>query len=648
MRPSTFSRVVLLGALAVLAAPRDAAAQVKVSMRANASQVSVANAFQVTVTVEGVSNLLECPPLEGEGFKVIHCSIGQSRSSSLIGRRRQQNIITTFTYRMQPTRTGTIEIAPVTIEVGGKTHRSPQGLTIEAQPIQPQDDFVLELEGPARPVYVDQEFAVRLKVFARRLSGRYRDADPFTDQGEDLTWPHLTISWLAGEDGFLSQKFEEYARALLAEDGAGFRINNYTTQSRRSFFPSDAPARFRFERSEATRKGSDGREYPCFVYSIEKRFQPTQAGTHLFSSVIARGHVIVDQSGQPRAKEFIAESQPLEVVVKAPPEEGKPPFFTGAIGKWTVTAGVKPAKVWVGQPLTLTVTVQGDGRLEEVGPPPMAVQEGFDAQFRIHEEPQAGVADPKTRSKTFTYGIRPKTAELTAVPPIAFAYFDVEAEKYVTVKTQPLPIQVEQGRSTGGEFFEPSRIDREKSQVQVVESMRYPIYEHPDALLAARPVAAFGRLELGLIIAPPIVSLAVIGLVTRHRRRHADPAALRARRAYRNALARFAEARDALKAGDTSGVHGSLARAVATLIGDRLGISASGMTVADAREGLRAAGIGEELAHDAIDVFERADMARYGSANEDPAALAARIESGRRLLADLSQALIKMGGKRQA
>ncbi len=659
MKPAgaTFSTTLLLGALAaviaapVFAAPGEAAAQVKVSMRANASQVSVASVFEVRVTVQGVSNLQKCPPLSGDGFKTLDCDIGQSFSGSFIGRRRQQTITTTFTYRLQPTRAGTIQIAPVAIDVEGKTYRSPQGIAIEAQPIQPQDDFILELEGPARPVYVDQEFAVRLKVFARRLSGKYHEADPFADRNEDLTWPQLTIAWFASEEGFQSQKFEDYSRALLADDGTGFRINNYTTQSRRGFFANDTPARFRFERTEATRKASDGREYSYFVYSLEKRFQPTQAGTHLFAGVIARGHVIVEIAGQAKAKEFVAQSQPLDVVVKAPPEEGRPPFFTGAIGKWTVTAGVKPTKVWVGQPLTLTITVRvdgRDGRLEEVGPPPLAAQEGFDALFRIHEEPQAGVADPKTRSKTFTYGIRPKTAELKAVPPIAFAYFDVEAEKYVTVKTQPLPIQVEAGRSTGGEFFEPARIDREKSQVQVVESMRYPIYEQPDALLPAQPVAALGGLELGFIAGPPAISLAILGLVTRHRRRHADPAALRARNAYRSALARVEEARGALKAGDTAGVHGSLARALATLIGDRLGIPAGGMTAGDAREALGGAGIADEMALEPIEVFERADMARYGSAKEDPAALGARIESARKLLGNLSGALAKAARRRQA
>ncbi len=638
--------IAFAAALGLLAAPA-APAQVRVTMKANTSEVSIASEFQVYVILEGASGEVETPTLAGEGFEVLDQTAQQSSNISLFNGRRQRQSTVTFIFRLRPTRAGTIEVLPATVKAGGQSLTAQEGVKVEVQPIQPQDHLILEIEGPGKGVYVDQEFTITLKVFARRLSGRFRDTEPFPPRGGP--WPRLVIPWFQGQEGFASEDFQKYASALVDPSGTGgFPINDYKKQD----FFDRVPFRFQLQRTEAVRKGSDGRDTPYFLYTLSKKFRAQKTGSFLFGGVLAKdGYIFVDQGSEARPVSIIAQSPPLEITVKTPPEEGRPPSFTGGVGRFSISAEVKPVKVSVGQPLTLTLTVQGDGPLEGVGPPPLATQEGMDTLFRIHEEPTAGVTDAQRRTKTFTYGIRAKSAQVKAIPPLSFSSFDPVEEKYVTLKTPALPIQVQEAKANGSvaEFYEPVRRGTEKSEVQLLDQTPFALrepYEDADSLRPAEPPALFGAVHAAFLAVPPLVSLAFLGIVWRGRRLRADPALVRARRAHRQAARILAEASAALARDDGPGVHSALARAVARLVGDRLNLPPAGMTAADVRQALASAGAEEALAEETAKVFERADGARYGTAKESGEALRKRVEEAAELLKRLKASLSSSRGRR--
>ena len=632
---------ILMGALGLcLGLPEQAgAAEVRVRMSANTTQVSITRNFQVTVTIDGAQGELDPPKLEGDGFQVLNQSGQQSIQIVGFGGRKAS---LTYTYLLRPTKAGTVEILPVTVSVAGKTIQASAGLKIEVIPIQPQDDLVVEMTGPPGPIYIDQEFTVTLKIWARRMGGANRPHDPFIAR-QRTTWPLLSIPWIE-QEGFSSEETRAYLNPFLSKSQEGFLINGFTLSQ--GIFNKEY-ACFSLPRTEEKRKAADGRQYDCFVYSLEKRFRPQKTGKFLFGGVTAQGSMAADRQGEVRRIEIVAQSDPLEITVNAPPEDGRPPFFTGAIGAWKVSADVKPRKVWVGAPLTLTVTVTGNGLLENVGPPPLAPQEGFADLFRIHEEAATGVSDPKTRSKTFTYGIRAKTSAVKAIPPIAFAYFDLQNEKYVTLKTTPIPIEVVEGKSTGTEVFDIRRGLDMKSEVKILDQTLYTLHEEPDALESAAPVERFGTLHGILFAAPPVVALAILGIAARRRKLRADPAILRARGAYRSAQAILREASAALsKEAGAPDVQGAIARALATLIGDRLSIPSAGMTAANAASALHDAGVDEGLAAEAVLAFEQTDNARYGAGGGDRQAPQKQLEAAGNLLRRLQAALGARKGRK--
>ena len=48
--------------------------------------------------------------------------------------------------------------------------------------------------------------------------------------------------------------------------------------------------------------------------------------------------------------------------------------------------------------------------------------------------------------RQFTYSLRPRTADIKAFPPVALSYFDVDRERYVTLRTEPIPLRVAAAR----------------------------------------------------------------------------------------------------------------------------------------------------------------------------------------------------------
>ena len=71
----------------------------------------------------------------------------------------------------------------------------------------------------------------------------------------------------------------------------------------------------------------------------------------------------------------------LSVAVRPLPEAGKPEGFAGAVGSFTFRAAARPAAAAVGEPVTLTMEIQGRGNLESLAAPQVPAGE----QFRLYE-----------------------------------------------------------------------------------------------------------------------------------------------------------------------------------------------------------------------------------------------------------------------
>jgi hypothetical protein len=125
---------------------------------------------------------------------------------------------------------------------------------------------------------------------------------------------------------------------------------------------------------------------------------------------------------------------PLELTIHPLPEDGRPPGFTGAVGRFTVQADAQPRALSVGEQLVLTLSIDGEGNLSTFDAPPLPPIEGFTGLGRLSDE-----AGPP---RTIRYGLVARDASVGALGPLPFAFYDPEAETYRVLETTPIPVRV--------------------------------------------------------------------------------------------------------------------------------------------------------------------------------------------------------------
>jgi hypothetical protein len=213
-------------------------------------------------------------------------------------------------------------------------------------------------------------------------------------------------------------------------------------------------------RQEKARR--DGREYDVLVFKTA--ITPTKAGkvnlgpaNIVFNAQIPRARPnrqrsAIDQffgqdffndpsfGGFGALERRKATAQTVELDVKPLPVAGKPEIFSGAVGKFTLTAEGSPREVKMGDPLTMTITVEGKGNFDRVNAPTLKETSGWrsyppSANFRPDDDVSyRGV-------KTFQAAVIPETRK-TQMPQFEFAYFDPDSEQYVTLTSEAKPLRV--------------------------------------------------------------------------------------------------------------------------------------------------------------------------------------------------------------
>lgn len=135
-----------------------------------------------------------------------------------------------------------------------------------------------------------------------------------------------------------------------------------------------------------------------------------------------------------------------------PLPEGAPEGFDNAVGKFTIGTAIKETAVTEGEPLALDVIVSGQGNLDNLRSPRMVDPEGwkvYDATANQRGEERRNLSG----TIVFSQFIRPLEMK-TGVPPFRLVFFDPDKEKYETVMTEGIPLQMTPAK--GGRGFESS------------------------------------------------------------------------------------------------------------------------------------------------------------------------------------------------
>ncbi|MBX3241017.1 MAG: protein BatD [Chitinophagaceae bacterium] len=133
-------------------------------------------------------------------------------------------------------------------------------------------------------------------------------------------------------------------------------------------------------------------------------------------------------------------SNPVTVKVKSLPEENKPASFNGAVGKFSIEANIDKKKVAVNDVATLKVIVKGEGNFCIMNAPPVNWPTAIEAYEPSSKEDFLKSVVPLRGYKTFQFTFMPKEEGRLMIPPVEFSYFDVDANRYKTLKTDSIEV----------------------------------------------------------------------------------------------------------------------------------------------------------------------------------------------------------------
>ncbi len=305
--------------------------------------------------------------------------------------------------------------------------------------------------------------------------------------------------------------------------------------------------------------------------------------------------------------------EPVTVTVRSLPMEGRPEGFTGGVGRFSFDVHVHPREnIQPGDPISLTMRIEGEGNMDTVGPPAL---EDSDL-FRVYPPrvTQSEVDRSGTRGrKTYEQVIIPRTGESGEVPALVFSYFDPDAETFRSITRGPTVLDLAEAAVTEGRRVRADDVGDRRTRI-IGEDIAYL---KPPPVRWARiddPLPLTGVWFWGLHAVPLILTVVVFGWARHQRRLESDHALARRYRAPKRARAGLREAERAIQADDDQAFFDGLWRALSGYFGDRLNWSSGAIAGDEVVAAFRTQGLEPTHLDQIQRVFDACDQRRFAGA----------------------------------
>jgi hypothetical protein len=347
----------------------------------------------LTVTVVDDSALQPRPILSRlDGLAVIDLDI--STDVGLVNGKIHTEV--TYTYRLQPRRTGTLTIPPVTVKIDGEIFKAaPLSLEVsQGAPPAPSSG------NTARPANITPPAALQGQDFY--IESQLDPSNPYLGQQLIYTFRFYQAIQVYRQPEYDGPLFTGFESMGLPVRQYNLDVNDRTyliTEIRTALF-AKSPGRLTI--------GPARMMFPGNIYE-----EPVEMYT-----------------------------EPLTLEVKPLPGNA-PPEFSGAVGQFKIESSLSPQVAIVTQPSTLFVALSGTGNIQALPEPLWPELNGW----RIFESLSSLTTDTSpegqmTGTRMFErLVVADQTGEYT-IPPAKYVYFDPVAGEYRTITSASLAVKV--------------------------------------------------------------------------------------------------------------------------------------------------------------------------------------------------------------
>jgi hypothetical protein len=558
----------------------------------NASNVVTGEAFQLRVRVAtNKKENLAWPYVEGlEPFDVSKTTGTSTSSQTTVINgvvSRSESFVTDFVFTLKAREGGTYTIGPIVFSHKGDD-RDLGRATITVTKTDPGISTRTSLSK--QRIYAGEQVLYTLRIIPK-------------DVVQSISLPE-DLQKKIGENFFFQQLDREIVRKTATVDGREVAVFDV----RIALFPLLSG--------------------PAALSGIPVEYRQLRPGTSqgqsMFDMFFGGGGSVITQT---------TTAAPLRLNV-TPLPIGAPANFTGSVGQYSLKASLNQNVVAAGEPVTLTVTIRGNGQPKSITKPVLPEL----SHFEVYDPEESGSSAPEGTvlwtTRTFKYVLIPGREGTHELGKVSFPFFDPERNVYTQAESSELSLRVTPGKPASA--VTPFAAQREISALGA-DIRHIKTGEHRVRNEKRLPLASPGF--QGLILLPPLAFAVALFVRRRRDRLQTDFAFSRRTRADSERRRRLKGARQALETGEARTFYRSLSEAVIAYPSDKLNREFRGLTLPEALHILTARGAANETASAYDELLQRCDFVLFAGMSPSADEMHRDLEGAEALLARLDKEL---------
>ena len=548
--------------------------------------VSLDEQFKVSFVFQGENSPSGFEWSQGSDFQLVWGpQQGRSTSIQIINGKRTTTSQFSYTYVLKPLKTGTFTIPAATITVKGKKYSSKaisvnvvsEGASSQSRPQSggggtavssdiSSSDLFLRMTFDKTDVVVGEPITATLKLYQRvNLAGF-----------EDARFPSF--------NGFWSQEVETPTNIEFRRESLDDRIYNVALIRKYVIVPQQAGT-----------LAVDPAELVCLI-----NVKTVSSGSvSIFDEFFDDYRTIRKRISTPSYK-----------IKVSPLPSGAPASFKGGVGKLSIKAVMSRDSLVTHEAASLVVTLSGKGNISLLEAPDVVFPPDFEVYDTKVSEKTDKASGGTSGSKTYEFPFIPRSHGDFAIAPIKYTYYDVEAKRYVTLETAPIPFSVAKGEETEASAAGVVQGVSRQGVRNLNQDIRFINVKSPG--LAPKGYFFTGSFAF-YAIAGAIALIAVMAwaLFRSLAARRADVAGTKTRKAVKMAKKRLNKAEEYLKQNIQSAFYEELHKAVVGYVADKLNMAAADFSKEKIGQAFEERGVSQELISRLSDLLDACEFARY-------------------------------------
>ena len=391
--------------------------------------VAVDEQFNVTFIIEGEKAPTDFQWSSGDDFQLVWGpQRGSSSSIQIINGKRSSSHQTTFTYILIPKSIGTFQLPEATAMLSG------------AKIASSQPSIQVVSDGGSSSKSSGQ--------VGGYSSGGAKQSSSGEIPSEDL-FMRLSLSRsevVVGEPITATLKLYQRANVVGFENAKLPTFNGFWSQE------TYVPDNIEFKRESLDDKIYNTVVLRKYVLIPQKSGIITIDPSELVCVINARVNnsssgSLFDQFFQDDYRQIRKRVTTPAVKVKVNPlPSGQPASFGGGVGNFGISARLTTDELKTHDAGSLVITVSGRGNVALLEEPKVNFPPGFEVYDTKTTENTDKSNGGTSGSKSFEYPFIPRSHGDFTIGPVEYSYYDVNAGKYVTLRTEPLHIKVAKGK----------------------------------------------------------------------------------------------------------------------------------------------------------------------------------------------------------